>query len=145
MIERGGYKIEKGVVFAIWDGTKIQLEKRIKTGEFQGLIIIPGGSIENEEKEEKALFREVKEEYGVEVTGFQKLGLFPSLGDNETLSVRHLYLVTGWDGILSNPENKSDHLEASITEALDLCKHPLSQAFLNVIQKAIIEAEQKGD
>lgn len=138
MIERGGYNKKQGVVFALWDGTKIQLEKRIKKGKFQGFTIIPGGAVEKDETIEKALFREVREEYGVEVTDFQKLGLFPSLEDNNTLNVRHLYLVTSWSGVLSNPENKNDHLETSITEAVDLCKHPLSQAFLVVIQKAII-------
>ena len=138
MVERGGYNKKQGVVFALWDGAKIQLEKRIQPGKYQGLTIIPGGASEKDETTEEALFREVKEEYGIEVTNFQKLGLFPSLESNHTLNIRHLYLVTGWSGVLSNPENKNDHLEVSISEAFDLCKHSLTQAFLVVIQKAII-------
>jgi 8-oxo-dGTP pyrophosphatase MutT (NUDIX family) len=132
--------IEKhGVVFAIWDGEKIQLEKRLK-GKYEGEIIIPGGSVESGETlEDHTLPREIKEEYGVDVVKTKKVGIFPSVEDG-VLNIRHLYLVTEWNGNLSDPEKnmrKSEHLEATLEEALLICRHPLTQIFLQVIKSEL--------
>ena len=86
---------------------------------------------------ENALFREVSEEYGVEVLTYKKLGVFPMVEDSGVLNVRHLYLVTKWNGVLSNPEQTNGHIEASLEEASEICKHPLSQVFLKQIQQKL--------
>jgi len=65
-------------------------------------------------------------------TLFEKHGVVFAL-----LNIRHLYLVTEWEGCLSNPENKSIHVEATLKEALRICEHPLTQIFLKVIDKEL--------
>jgi len=132
-------QIEKhGVIFALWDGEKIQLEERKKIGgKFFGYILVPGGAVEEGETLKEALFREVGEEYGVKALSYRKIGVYPNIEDNGILNVRHLYLVTKWKGNLSNPENTNGHIETSIKEAFEVCKHPLSQIFLKRIQKEL--------
>ena len=138
MTERREKTEKHGVVFALWDGNKIQLEKRNKpNGKFFGYILVPGGGVEQGETLEKALLREVREEYKVKALIYKKLGNYPSIEDDGILNVRHLYLVTKWLGILSNPEDLNDHIEATLEEAFEICKHPLSQVFLKRIQKEL--------
>lgn len=138
MAERKDRSEKHGVIFALWDGKNIQLEKRIKPGKFQGYTIIPGGGVETDETLEEALLREIREEYGTKVIDYINLGSFPSIEDNGFLNVRHLYLVTEWEGVLSNPENKNQHIECSIEEALLVCTHPLSQIFLRKVQQEVL-------
>jgi hypothetical protein len=46
MAERKEQTKKHGVIFALWDGNKIQLEKRNKpTGKFFGYILVPGGEL----------------------------------------------------------------------------------------------------
>jgi len=137
MLERETLFEKHGVVFALLSGNKIQLEKRIKEDEFEGMIIIPGGKVKPYQTLEEALFEEVMQEYGILVKRHKKLGVFPSIENRGILNIRHLYLVTEWEGCLSNPENKSIHVEATLKEALKICEHPLSQIFLKVIEKEL--------
>jgi ADP-ribose pyrophosphatase YjhB (NUDIX family) len=126
-----------GVVFALWDGKHIQLEIRTKEDEFKGMIIIPGGKVKKHQTLQNTLFDEVKQEYGISVKRYKKLGTYPNIENNGMLNIRHLYLVTEWEGRLSNPENKSTHIKATLEEALRICEHPLTQIFLKVIDKEL--------
>lgn len=74
------------------------------------------------------------EEYGVKVVEYTKLGTFPNIEEDGVLNVRHLYFITKWKGKLLNLEEVNDHVEATIEEAFNICKHPLSQIFLRRIQ-----------
>jgi 8-oxo-dGTP pyrophosphatase MutT (NUDIX family) len=62
------------VITALVRDGKIQLEKRIEVGtDFFGYIIVPGGSIESDETQEKAHEREIMEEYGVVALNSKKM------------------------------------------------------------------------
>lgn len=137
MYEKFVFPEEHGVVFVIWDGARIQLEHREdKEKDFFGEIIIPGGHVEQDETIQNALSREICEEYGVFVKESKKIGTVFS-HENDLFKVRHLYLVTDWEGELSNRENKSTHLEASIEEAMFVCRNPLTRTFLRMIEESI--------
>lgn len=125
-----------GVIFAIWDGKSIQLEKRLKLGsKFFGLTIVPGGGVETGETYQMAMKREVSEEYGVKATEFEPIGVVRDVEEGGIMNIRHVFLVTKWEGRLSNPERvKSKHLKATIEEARVLCTHPISQRILNLVE-----------
>jgi 8-oxo-dGTP pyrophosphatase MutT (NUDIX family) len=123
-----------GVIFCLYDGENIQLEKRLKEKQgLQNFIIIPGGEIEAGEDEVTALKREIKEEYGIEtITFFKKLGVAAGTGN--------VYLVTNWVGDPKAPEadlGKSVHMEATLEDARILCKHPVTQEILDLLDKEL--------
>lgn len=137
MIETKETPQRHGVIFAIWDGCKIQLERRIAPGEFKGFTLIPGGKMELKETIEEALTREILEEYEVQALEYTKLGFLTNIEQNGILNARHVYLVTRWKGKLSNPEGKNEHLEVSLSEARLLCTHPVSQQVLDLVEKQL--------
>jgi ADP-ribose pyrophosphatase YjhB (NUDIX family) len=121
------------VVFLLWDGQKLQLEKRMNPDDrFYGFIWIPGGKVKPRETLLEACSREVKEEYGVRVLENRELGII-----NETDAVEHIYLINRWEGSLTNVEGegKSIHIEASLLEARGICKHPITQRILDFVEK----------
>jgi len=138
MTEREETPEKNGVVFVLWDGKKIQLERRDTSDKlFFGFTIIPGGKIEKGETPDEAMFNEVMEEYGVAVLVYKPLCDFTDIENGGVLNKRRLYLVTKWSGVLSNPEESNGHIEATIQEAFTLCEHPLTKTFLGVAQKEI--------
>lgn len=130
-----------GVIFILFDGEKIQLEKRLTSkGGLRGFTIVPGGGIENRESEEVALRREVREEYGVEITFFKKLGVVLDPSDPPVIHHGNVYLITNWVGKIQDPEisrGKSVHVEASIPEARKICEHPITQDILNLLEEEL--------
>jgi len=145
MVESSEITEKHGVVFILWDGEKIQLEKRLEEGtEFFGYTIIPGGAIETSETQEEALLREVCEEYGVVPSEYRKVGIVDTIEQNGTLNFRHVFLVTGWNGQLSNPEDKNEHIKTTLEEARKLCTHPISQRILDLVGVEIFSARQIG-
>lgn len=137
-------QVKKGVVFAFIRDGKILLEERIHEGDkFFGFIIIPGGGVETGENFEQALFREAKEEGGVEITDYLLVCTHTDVSDGIE-NTRCLYVVTGWRGELSNPEGKNTHLWLSITDAQTVCKHPLTRMFLEEIE-LLFNAKELAD
>jgi len=131
-------KLGQGVVFAIVKDGFIQLEKRLKVGSaLYGYYIVPGGKMDPGEKEKRALVREVEEEYNVIVSKCKKLGVIESevIGG---VSTRHIYMVTNWLGELKNPEAMNEHCEATLTEARKLCKHPITQQILDLVEAELL-------
>jgi 8-oxo-dGTP pyrophosphatase MutT (NUDIX family) len=127
----------QGVIFALFDGYRIQLERRLedKRG-LQGFVIIPGGGIEQGQTEEAALNAEIIQEYAVYPTYYKKLGVVHHCFDG---GVNHgnVYLVTNWVGDPANPEKRNEHLEVSLEEARSLCTHPISQRVLDLIDSEL--------
>jgi 8-oxo-dGTP pyrophosphatase MutT (NUDIX family) len=102
-----------------------------------GFTIVPGGSVKNGETQEEAMIREAGEEYGVIPTVYKKLGVVHNRSSVGSLDFRHVFLVTEWEGELSNRENRNEHLEASLEEARELCVHPILQKILDLIEKEL--------
>jgi 8-oxo-dGTP pyrophosphatase MutT (NUDIX family) len=128
MEERKEVQQKFGVIFAIWDGKNICLEDRIEPGHrLTGYIIIPGGGIEEGENEEETLLREMREEYGVEATEYKNIGHVTYRLTEDVENNGSVYLVTAWEGNLSNPENRNIHLQVPLSEARDLCELQPSQ------------------
>jgi len=135
MAERKETCEKHGVVFILFDGNKLQLEERMKPqDQYFGYTFIPGGKIEDGEEICSALRREVMEEYGVTLKEGFGLGDIQGVEDGGVLNVRHIFLVTSWDGTLANPEGKNRHIEATFSEARELCKHPVSQKILDLFE-----------
>lgn len=139
MSERESSSEKHGVVFALWDGKHIQLEKRL-VGNFEGFIIVPGGGVEEGESPDTAEFQEIAEEYGVLLERSTYLGSYTE-ESHGLINTRYVFLVTKWGGKLSNPENKNEHIEATLDEAFKICKNPLTQIFLNMVQKEILSRQ----
>ncbi|WKZ25329.1 MAG: NUDIX hydrolase [bacterium] len=127
-------RIEKfSVIFVIWDG-QIQLEERIEPKDkYFGYTIVPGGSCEKGETYVSALKREMNEEYGATPTKFEQIGVIRN-EDKDTVNFRHIFLVTEWEGKLNNVEMRNKHLRTSLKMAKQLCKHPISQQVLTLVE-----------
>ena len=135
MAERKEAHEKHGVVFILFDGKRLQLEERIKPqDQFFGYTVIPGGKIEPGEEIYSALRRELLEEYGVKLKEAFGLGDVQRVEDGGSLNVLHIFLVTRWDGDLSNPEGVNRHIEATFSEARVLCRHPISQKILELLE-----------
>lgn len=138
MTERKEITEKHGVIFILYNKNKIQLEKRTQPDStFYGYVIIPGGGIESGESPDEALNREVGEEYGVKVLVGESLGIIKAVDSDGIPNIRHVFLVSKWEGNLSNPELKNEHLEANIKQARELCKHPIFQKILDLLESRL--------
>lgn len=110
----------QGVIFLLYKDGKVLLEERISPDKaYFGYTIIPGGKFEKgiDVTHEDALKREVLEECGVTVSDFVLLDRYL-----QTTITNHLYdvsafLVTRYDGEVTNPEGKARHLWVDINKA----------------------------
>lgn len=133
MAERKESAERHGVIFALVKDGLIQLEERVQFGKWFGLTIVPGGHVEQSETVEEAIFREVKEEYNSTPVEYKYLGHIMDTDSNLNLHIRHVYLITDWEGELLNPEGRNNHISLSIEDAEKICTHPISQKALSMI------------
>lgn len=72
---------------------------------------------------------------------YERLGTVRSIdigiGAAAILNFRHVYKVTGWEGVLRNPEGKNEYIEVTLKEARVLCKHPISQKILDLVEASL--------
>lgn len=138
--------VKHGVVFIIFDGEKIQLEKRLKKDdEYFGYFLIPGGKVEYGECPNATLAREIREEYAFTHIKGEELGLITSFREGVENS-RHVYVVDAWkkDEKLYNIEKRNMHLAVTPAEARKLCKHPISQLILDMFDEYLLRQNSKG-
>jgi 8-oxo-dGTP diphosphatase len=139
MKERGETIVKNSVIFIIYDGKEIQLERRKeKNDPYYGYVLIPGGKVEQGEAPQNALIREIREEYGAKYIKAEELGAIESYKEDGQINYRHVFLVNGWKGRLLNPEHRNTHFRATIDEAKQLCKHPISQKVLNLLETKLL-------
>lgn len=148
MVERKEKTIKgkSGVVFAIVQKGKILLEERLNPKmKHYGFTIIPSGGVEKGESLLNTLEREIEEEYGC----LPKISYYLSAHtqrDGNIVHKRYLFLVTEVTGIIKNREpEKSKHLWVNFEEARNICKHPFTQEFLDVLENFLSEEELEGD
>lgn len=136
----------QGVIFLIYNNGKVLLEERISTNKaYYGYTIIPGGKFEQgvDLSHEDALKREVLEECGVTINDFVLLDRYL-----QTTITNHLYdvsafLVTNYNGEITNPEGKARHLWVDIAEADKYLLFADSRYILSMA-KSILSNRQNG-
>lgn len=89
-------KVIEAVIGYIIDRDRILLVEK-KKGHGMGKWNGPGGKVENETPEE-CLIREVREEIGVEVKEFHKVGTILFYSVNEEDWLVHVYRITKYEG-----------------------------------------------
>lgn len=139
MVERKEAAQKHAIIFVIFDGQKIQLEERIEASDkYFGYTLIPGGKLEPGDTLESGLKREIREEYGINVVKSEELGVIQSMSENGVNKFKHVFLVSKWEGNLSNPEKRNVHIEATFQEARKICKHPISQKILDLVESKLL-------
>lgn len=78
------------------DGKFLAEQRRLSEDFFPGAIIFPGGHIDDNEKPEQALLREMKEELSVTIQEYKFIGEFSHLDGAKNLT----YLINSWVGEL---------------------------------------------
>jgi 8-oxo-dGTP diphosphatase len=104
----------KVIISVFADGKKILVEKRFLKGYLEEQLLIPGGTVRENETSEEALKREVLEELGITVLEYE---LLPS--DKQILGLKNQHLIpfyiTKWQGdfprIILDKGNKIEWLE----------------------------------
>jgi mutator protein MutT len=90
-------KLYECVSFILIEDGKVLLEKRRDDKEIDpGLIMIPGGHLEDDETEEQALERELREELGVKP--LQTDYVCTLIHPTTEIQKLHYYLVREWEG-----------------------------------------------
>ena len=94
------------VSFILIDDKKVLFEKRRADKEIDpGLIMIPGGHIENGETELEALEREIREELAV--TAMQMDYVCSLIHTTTEIQKIHYYLIRSWQGKIESLEAES--------------------------------------
>jgi len=124
---------------------KILLIKK-KTGPYDGLLDLPGGTIEKDEKPIEALKREFKEEVGINILDCSLFDAdsvsFKWNYHDEIINVHHIgifYKINMYDGVIKKEnivdEINDDSLGADFYEINELTKDELSKIAYMEINK----------
>ncbi|HZJ91030.1 MAG TPA: 8-oxo-dGTP diphosphatase [Oscillospiraceae bacterium] len=94
-------KIELAVLCMLRSEGKILLQKRVKEGDWHGLVTLPGGHVERNESVVDAVIREVREECGLTIVNPQLRGLkqFPL---DEGRYLVFLFYADEFEGVLQD-------------------------------------------
>lgn len=127
-------KYKKGVIFVIHKNGEIVVQERLNPQKsYYGYKIIPGGKIEEGESIIDALFREVKEEGGIEVLSTEYLGSIKVKTESGNRYEHHIHLVKKYSGELQrNREPDSELYFVPLERAKEICKHPVSQKVIDM-------------
>lgn len=129
-----------GVVFAIKEKGRDRFltELRTRPGSiYFGKIIIPGGTIDENETSEEALRREVLEECGVTISEFEQLGNFILNRPGKSSVEAVLYRIDNYEGQIKNVEiAKSLHLFLPLSSMKRLC-HEVNLEMVEAIQRSL--------
>jgi hypothetical protein len=97
----------EGVLFLIYRNGKVLLEERLHPEKaYFGYTIIPGGKFDKD-----------KEECGVDITEMFLLDNYLQTTITNHLYSVSVYLITDYDGEITNPEGKSKHIWIDINKA----------------------------
>ena len=111
----------EGVIFLIYKDGKVLLEERTIPGKaYSGYTIIPGGKFEVgvDHNHDDAVNREICEECGnIEITKIILLDRYLQTTITNHLYKVSAYLIAGFEGEISNPEGKSNHIWVDLNEA----------------------------
>ncbi|MFN7038903.1 MAG: NUDIX domain-containing protein [Alphaproteobacteria bacterium] len=104
------YTSHLGVYALITNNNKILLIKKNR-GPYEGLLDLPGGSLEKHESIEEALMREIKEEIGTDILSYTQLSAFSTFfnyhQNNKPHTLRHIAIL--YKVIINNDKVKYDH------------------------------------
>lgn len=143
MKERIQHSEEFGVIFAIYKNHKIQLELPTDpNSKYFGFILVPGGKVEAGETYRAAVRREIPQKYDATPSELNEIGTIVEK-ENGITNFRHVFLVTKHDGRLKNPEHKSLHLSATLADARIMCKHPITQKVLDMVEQAELSRQNR--
>lgn len=139
-----GEKIEpekEGVIFLLFRNGKVLLEDRKHPQKpYFGYVIVPGGKVEKEDtSHEKAAEREVLEECGIKVKKMICLDTFLHITISNHLYRTTAYLITDFDGEVTNKEGKADHVWAKIEDAYQIMQFSDSRYVLKLAEEKLIK------
>lgn len=88
----------EGVMFLLYKDGKFLIEERIrKDSAHLGYYTIPAGTLENNEKPEETLLRELEEEQGIKATETTFVDRFESMTFGGKHYLMHAYLITNFE------------------------------------------------
>jgi len=96
-------KVELAVLCMLRSKGKILLQKRVKKGDWYGLVTLPGGHVERDESIVDAVIREVREECGLTIIDPELRGLkqFPL---EEGRYLVFLFYTDKYEGVLQGSD-----------------------------------------
>ena len=81
--------------------------------------------------------REIREERGVDPTAYKQIGMVEEIETDGVLIIRHVFLITGYEGDKINNEARNKPFWATLDEAEEICEHPISKDILTLVRNAL--------
>lgn len=149
-IEMGEKRLpeNQGVIFLIHKNGMVLLERRTNPDmACFGYTIIPGGKFEKKKDKdhEYAVRREIKEECGdIKIKKMVFLGKYLSNTITNQLYNFSAFLITEFEGEISNPENKSEHVWVEIDQADKLLEFADSKYIILMAKNYLLRKDSQG-